>query len=171
MILHLLELHLHLCYLLCRVWSVFGRHQMCVTKASGPAGRVTKSCHQWVYKRAGGRHQLAVSPNRRSSTVYRTVNMYSDLTSDGPVRIEFSVKPCSKNLRPGIRSLERSAKCAPHPGYARSSCRVWTLRAFQKTFLQKKKKTSKRRQVGGRVSAGTSELASAMNAHKQYGWV
>jgi hypothetical protein len=26
---------------------------MCVTKASRPAGRVTKSCHQRVYKRAG----------------------------------------------------------------------------------------------------------------------
>jgi hypothetical protein len=33
-------------------------------------------------------------------------------------RIELSVKPCPENLRPGIRSLERSAKCAPHRGFA-----------------------------------------------------
>ncbi len=36
-----------------------------VTKVSRPAGRVTKSCHQWVNKRAGSRHQSGVSPNRR----------------------------------------------------------------------------------------------------------
>jgi hypothetical protein len=36
-------------------------------------------------------------------------------------------------LRPGIRSLDRSAKCAPHPGdSARSPRRVWTLLACQK---------------------------------------
>ncbi len=47
--------------------------------------------------------------------------VFGPQTSNGPVRIEFSVKPCSKNLHPGIRSLERSAKCAPHPGNSRSS--------------------------------------------------
>jgi hypothetical protein len=35
---------------------------------------------------------------------------------DGPIRIvRISVKPCSKNLRVGIRSLEQSANCAPQP--------------------------------------------------------
>ncbi len=39
-----------------------------------------------------------------------------------------------QKMRPGIRSLERSAKCAPNPGSsARSLRRVWTLRAFQIT--------------------------------------
>jgi hypothetical protein len=59
--------------------------------------------------------------------------VFGPQTSDGHVRIELSVKPCSKKLRPDIRSLDRSAKCAPHPGdSARSPCRVWTLLACQK---------------------------------------
>jgi hypothetical protein len=44
----------------------------------------------------------------------------------------------SKSLRPGIQSLERSAKCTPQPGDSRSSRRVWTLRAFQKKRSLKK---------------------------------
>ncbi len=65
-----------------------------------------------------------------------------------------SVKPCSKKLRPGIRSLDRSAKCAPQPGDSRSSRRVWTLRAIKKNHSFIKKTPKKLGQVGGWVSAG-----------------
>ncbi len=40
--------------------------------------------------------------------------VFGPQTSDGLVRIELSVKPCYRSLRPGIRGLERSANCAPH---------------------------------------------------------
>jgi hypothetical protein len=106
------------------------------------------------------------------NTVVKIV--FGPQTSDGPARIEFSVKPCSKRLRPGIRSLERSSKRAPSLGdSARSPRRVWTLRAFKikdKTDKEKDKEQS----VGVKYRAGCAQCKwagcavcrGAMGAHK-----
>ncbi len=78
--------------------------------------------------------------------------------SDGKLRWAHAnrivVKPCNKNLRPGIRNLEQSTKCAPHPGEsARSPRRVWALQKSKQKPLPTLPHTAMSDQGGPAVPA------------------
>jgi hypothetical protein len=90
--------------------------------------------------------------------------VFGPQTSDGPIRIELSAKPCPKvcgrasEVWSGARSARHTLGiCAYRVVCGRS--------ARSKKDVQKKHKNGGA--GGGRISAGMSERASALDAHKQ----